>query len=53
MLGVSGSFTHVNWPHLCLTTKKDGKVFDPVILLMVCSMHYNVVLSYHEGKKEK
>lgn len=28
MLGVSGSFTHVNWPHLYLTTKKDGKVFD-------------------------
>ena len=33
MQGVSGSFTHVKWPHLHLTTKKDGKVFDPVILL--------------------
>ena len=31
--GVSGSFTHANWPHLHLTTKKDGKVFDPGILL--------------------
>lgn len=33
VLGLSGSSEILTGPHLHLTTKKDGKVFDPVILL--------------------
>ena len=32
-LGLSGNSRMSTDPHLHLTTKKDGKVFDPVILL--------------------